>query len=89
MSVADRISLKLNETFAPQQLEVVDESHLHVGHAGAPEGGQSHFKVVMRAETLDGLSRVAAHRQVNRAVKDEFQEFGGRVHALSLDVKAR
>ena len=86
MRVADRINLKLQESFAPQKLEVVDESHLHAGHAGAPEGGQSHFRVVMRAETLAGLSRVAAQRKIYAAVKDEM---AGPVHALALDVAAR
>ena len=86
MRVADRISLKLQETFDPTRLEVVDESHLHAGHAGAPDGGQSHFHVVMRADAFDGLSRVAVHRRVNAALKEEL---AGPIHALSLDVAAR
>ncbi|SOH93451.1 BolA protein [Monaibacterium marinum] len=86
MRVADHISLKLKETFAPQQLEVVDESHLHAGHAGAPEGGQSHFRVFMRAETLDGLNRVAVQRRIYAALK---AEMAGPIHALALDVAAR
>ncbi|MBL4614394.1 MAG: BolA/IbaG family iron-sulfur metabolism protein, partial [Magnetovibrio sp.] len=41
--VRDRIELKLENAFTPESLKVVDESHLHAGHAGAPEGGESHF----------------------------------------------
>ena len=86
MRVADRIRQKLDESFAPQALEVIDESHLHAGHAGAPEGGQSHFRVTMRAEALDGLSRVAAQRRIYAVLKEEM---AGPVHALALDVAAR
>lgn len=85
MRVADRIDMKLRENFAPRELEVVDESHLHAGHAGAPDGGQSHFRVRMRAEALSGLSRVAAQRKIYAVLKDEM---AGPVHALALDVGA-
>ena len=40
MSVAETIRAKLTEALSPAQLEIVDESHLHAGHASAPAGGQ-------------------------------------------------
>ncbi|WP_316012955.1 BolA family protein [Roseobacter sp. HKCCA0434] len=85
MRVAKQIELKLQENFDPRELEVVDESHLHVGHAGAPEGGQSHFRVRMRSQALAGMSRVAQHRKVNAALSDELAT---QVHALALDLGA-
>lgn len=83
MRVADRISEVLQAEFSPRELEVIDESHLHAGHAGAPAGGQSHFQVRMRSEALSGLSRVAQQRKVYAALK---VEMSGPIHALSLDV---
>ncbi|MEL6126394.1 MAG: BolA family protein [Pseudomonadota bacterium] len=85
MRVAQVIETKLTEAFAPRELEVIDESHLHAGHAGAPDGGQSHFRVRMRGEAFAGQSRVARQRAVYAALKEEM---AGPIHALALDVDA-
>ena len=80
---ADRIEAKLRAAFAPEHLEVVDESERHRGHAGWREGGGTHFRVVMRAAAFDGLSRVERSRAVHRALADEL---AGGVHALALEL---
>ena len=49
MSVAALIEKKLEAALEPVRLEIVDESHLHAGHANAPEGGESHFHVTVAA----------------------------------------
>jgi BolA protein len=85
MRVAEQIEAKLQAAFAPTALEVIDESHLHAGHAGAPEGGQSHFRVTIRAAAFAGKSRVAQQRAIYGALKEEMS---GPIHALALDVGA-
>ncbi|MGH6644410.1 MAG: BolA family protein, partial [Bradyrhizobium sp.] len=45
MSTRDDIIKKLREAFVPESLDVVDESHLHEGHAGHRPGGETHFRV--------------------------------------------
>jgi len=74
---------KLTSEFHPQQLEIVDESEDHRGHGGYREGGETHFRVLMRARSLKGMSRVARQRAVMSCLKAEMDE---RVHALALDV---
>ena len=64
---------------------MIDESEAHRGHGGWREGGSTHFRVVMRASSLDGLSRVERSRSVHRALADEL---AGGVHALALDLSA-
>ena len=54
------------QAFHPERLEVIDESESHRGHGGWREGGETHFRVVMRAESLDGLSRVERSRAVHK-----------------------
>ncbi|MBV1865296.1 MAG: BolA family transcriptional regulator [Rhodobacteraceae bacterium] len=83
MLVKDIIERKLKAAFSPQVIEVVDESHMHAGHSGAPEGGQSHFAVKIRATAFEGKSRVAQQRAIYGALKEEM---AGPIHALSLDV---
>jgi len=87
--IAATIKDKLTLAFNPSQLDVIDESHLHAHHAGAKAhveaGGskESHFHVVITADTLSGMSRLAAHRAVMDALAEEM---AGPVHALRLTV---
>ena len=79
-----RIEKKLRDAFAPEALTVTDESALHAGHAGAPDGGQSHFHVEIVASQLSGLSRVERQRAINTVLAEEL---AGPVHALRMTVK--
>ena len=81
MAVAETIRSKLREAFDPISLEVKDESHLHKGHAGAREGGESHFRVHVVSKVFEGMNRVARQRAVNAALNDLL---AGPVHALAM-----
>ncbi len=81
-SRSDRIRTALIAAFSPSVLEIRDESALHAGHAGARPGGETHYAVTIRADSLATLSRVARHRAVNNALSDEFDT---GLHALSID----
>ncbi len=80
-----RLEAALNDAFSPQGLEITDDSALHAGHAGAPDGGESHFTVHITAQAFLGKTRVERHRLVNAALKDEL---AGPVHALAIKAKA-
>ena len=81
----ERIEATLREAFAPERLEVINESHLHAGHAGHDGTGESHYRVRIRAAAFDGMGRLAMHRAVNRALADELRT----VHALAIDAATR
>lgn len=83
--VGRSIAHKLKEAFAPDLIEVTDESHQHAGHAGAHEQGESHFRVKIMAADFAGKSRVERHRMVNAVLE---QELKSRVHALALQISA-
>jgi BolA protein len=85
MRVQDQIAAKLTRAFAPTGLDVVDESHLHAGHAGHRPGGETHFRVYIVSPAFDGKSRVERHRMVHQALSEEL---AGGVHALALKVHA-
>ena len=61
-------------------LEIVNESHLHAGHAGARSGG-GHFRATVVSPRFAGLGRVEAQRLVYQALDDMM---GSEIHALSL-----
>jgi BolA protein len=81
MRTAHSIRDKMTRAFAPRALEIVDESHLHAGHAGARAGGESHFRVAIVSDAFAGLSRIARHRKVHEALAEEL---AGGVHALVI-----
>lgn len=85
MQTKDVIIEKLMAAFAPESLEVVDESDQHKGHAGYRPGGQTHYRVYIVAEAFAGKSRVMRHRMINEALAQELQS---GVHALAIHAGA-
>ena len=73
----------LEQAFAPCELDVVDDSHRHVGHAGARDG-RGHFNVRVTSSAFDGLAPLARHRAVYAALGDMMQT---DIHALSIDAR--
>lgn len=85
MSVRDTIRNRLNEAFSPESIEVIDESHLHEGHAGHRPGGETHFRVHIVSPAFQGKSRIDRHRMINVALA---AELAGTVHALAIKALA-
>jgi BolA protein len=85
MARADRISAKLTAELRPLALTVVDESHLHAGHAGWREGGETHYRLNIVSEAFAGKTRLERHRLVNALLQNEFTS---GLHALSIEAKA-
>jgi len=85
VSVRSHIEEKLARALQPESLRVVDESHLHAGHAGSRPGGETHFRVYLVAAAFKGKSRVERHRMVNTVLAEEL---AGPVHALALHPSA-
>ena len=83
MSVtAAEIERALRAELAPEALAVRDDSHLHVGHAGAREG--RHFSIDITISRFEGLGRVARHRLVYDAHRDLMPR---GIHALAIDAR--
>ena len=71
----------LHDAFAPDELQVKDQSHLHSGHAGAKEG-KGHFEVTIVSEKFSGVSRIARHRMVYDALGAYMES---DIHALQIN----
>lgn len=84
MTVGATIIKKLNDTFDPFYLNVADESHLHEGHAGSREGGETHFRILVVSAQFIGQSRLARQRLLNSCLSAELE---GRVHALAMQAQ--
>jgi BolA protein len=79
------ITEKLTAAFAPQSLDVTDESHLHAGHAGHRPEGETHYRVHIVSEAFRGKGRVDRHRMINQTLSSELAT---TVHALAINARA-
>lgn len=83
MSLADEIQRRL-AVLAPTQLELIDDSALHAGHAGARAGGK-HFRLTIAAAAFAGKNTVARHRMIYDALGDLMHR---DIHALAIQARS-
>ena len=79
--IAERVKSKLLAELPAEEVVVVDESHMHRGHAGA-KGGGAHLRVKVVASIFMGKGLLARHRMVNAILAEELKE---EIHALAID----
>jgi BolA protein len=77
----ERIRARLEAAFAPESLEIIDDSHRHAGHAGAKDG-RGHFRVRIVSRKFAGAKPLERHRMVYAALGDLMQT---DIHAVSVD----
>jgi BolA protein len=79
------IEQKLRSALSATHIEVVEESALHAGHAGASTGG-GHFRALVVSDRFEGKNRLERQRLVYAALTDEM---GAQIHALSMTTLTR
>ena len=79
-----RIRERLTASLTPEQLEISDDSHLHVGHAGA-RGGAGHFTVRIVAQAFKDKPLLERHRMIYDLLHDMMQS---EIHALSIQARS-
>ncbi|MGL6208597.1 MAG: BolA family protein [Paracoccaceae bacterium] len=82
MTVDELLKTRLEAAFAPEVLEIVNDSHRHAGHSGDDGSGASHFSIKLRSAVLAPMGRIARHRAVHAALGD----LNTQVHAIALDL---
>lgn len=79
MHRSERIQTILTHTFNPQLLQIENESHRHQ----VPKESETHFKVMMVSDCFHNLNRIARHRLIHSALKEELAT---GLHALTLSL---
>ncbi len=77
------IRAALEREFTPQRLEIIDDSHLHAGHASA--GGGGHFRIDIVADAFRGRKPLERHRMIYRALQTAMEN--NEIHALSIQAR--
>lgn len=83
--IAEEMKRLLTERFAPTQLEIINDSANHAGHAGDDGSGESHFTIHIEAKAFADMSRLARQRAVIASLGDIV---GDRVHAVAIKASA-
>ena len=73
----------LIQAFSPRHIELIDESHHHIGHPGASSGGK-HFKLIIAAPAFEGKPLLQCHRLIYAALGNAM---GNEIHALSIEIR--
>ena len=84
MSVAEQIRARL-DSLRPEQIELVDESEQHRGHAGYRAGGGTHWRLTIVAREFAGKPTLARHRMVYQALGELMQH---PIHALAITARS-
>jgi BolA protein len=80
MKILELIQERLQTAFSPVELQVIDDSHQHIGHEGSKDGA-GHFTVNIRAASFVGLSRIEAHKRIYHVLEDLIPH---KIHALRI-----
>lgn len=80
MPIQQEITERL-QTLNPTHLELIDDSHLHIGHAGSKNGGK-HFRLTIASDAFSGVSRLKRQRMIQDLLQDLL--ISGSIHALSI-----
>ena len=76
MTIKSIIEQKLEQTFSPEFLEVINESFMH----NVPEGSESHFKVTVVSKEFIEKRLITRHRLINKTLAEELNT----IHALAI-----
>lgn len=83
MNTIDTLRQRL-AALEPRQIDIIDDSHRHAGHAGARDGG-GHYRLFIVAAAFAGKRTMERHRLVYDAAGDLMK---WQIHALSITAKA-
>jgi len=72
------------EKLRPSYVDIEDEGHLHIGHAGAKSGG--HFKLNIVSESFKDKSTIERHRIIYKCLSDLMNT---EIHAISIKAKSK
>ncbi len=78
----DMITNRLSK-LEPIELNIEDEGHLHVGHAGAKSGG--HFKLYIVSKYFVNFTQIERHKLIYKTLDDLMKT---EIHALSITAKS-
>ncbi len=83
MLMVNKIKNKLDKYLSPNSLEIINDSHKHVGHISAPSSKESHFSIIISSDKFQNKSTIECHKLIYQALSEELKQ---DIHALSIKI---
>ena len=82
MSFFKQIEKKVIKKINPENIVLVDNSHLHTKHKFYNKD-KIHLKIIIKSKKLKKMNKVKAHKEIYKILKDEMVD---RIHALEIEI---
>ena len=82
MSFFDKVKAKINKKINPENIILIDNSHLHTKHKSF-DSNKLHLKIIIKSEKLKNMNKIAAHKEIYSILKDEMIN---KIHALEIEI---
>ena len=82
MNFFDEVKEKVNNKINPENIILIDKSHLHSKHKSF-DINKFHLKIIIKSKKLKGMSKIMAHKEIYSILKDEMSN---KIHALEIEI---
>jgi BolA protein len=82
MSFFDKVKEKVGRKINPENIILIDNSHLHTKHKSF-DSNKLHLKIIIKSEKLKNMNKVMAHKEIYSILKDEMSN---KIHALEIEI---
>ena len=82
MNFFDKVKEKINKKINPENIILIDNSHLHTKHKSF-DSNKFHLKIIIKSEKLKNMNKIAAHKEIYSILKDEMSN---KIHALEIEI---
>ena len=82
MSFFDKIKEKIRRKINPENIILIDNSHLHTKHKSF-DSNKLHLKIIIKSEKLKNMNKIVAHKEIYSILKDEMNN---KIHALEIEI---
>jgi|TARA_B100002003_G_C13707974_1_gene355498 BolA protein len=82
MNFLDKVKAKINKKVNPEDIILIDNSHLHIKHKSF-DSDKFHLKIIIKSKKLKAMNKIAAHREIFSLLKDEMSN---KIHALEIEI---
>ena len=82
MSFFDKVKAKINKKINPENIILIDNSHLHTKHKSF-DSNKLHLKIIIKSEKLKNMNKIMAHKEIYSILKDEMSN---KIHALEIEI---
>ena len=82
MNFFDEVKEKINKSINPENIILIDNSHLHTKHKSF-DVNKFHLKIIIKSKKLKSMNKIAAHKEIFSILKEEMNK---KIHALEIEI---